>query len=185
VIAEGAGTLMLESLEHARARGAEILAELAGYGASADGYHMTAPDPEGRGAVRAMRAALDDARVAPDEIQLINAHGTSTPLNDLTETKAIKEVFGEHAYRLAVQSTKSMTGHALGGGGGMEAVAAVMALRKGIIHPTVNLHDPDPACDLDYVPNEAREAKVSVMISNSFGFGGHNGVLVFRSADAI
>lgn len=185
VIAEGAGTLVLESMEYAVARGAEILAELVGYGASADGHHMTAPDPEGQGAVRAMRAALDDAAMSPADIDLINAHGTSTPLNDLTETKAIKEVFGEHARRLAVHSTKSMTGHALGGAAGMEAVAAVLTLQHGILHPTINLHDPDPACDLDYVPNEAREASVRTVMSNSFGFGGHNAVLVFRSTGAL
>jgi 3-oxoacyl-[acyl-carrier-protein] synthase II len=182
VIAEGAGILVLESEDHARARGAAILAEVAGHGASGDGYHTTAPDPEGRGAVRAMRAALADARVRPDEVQLVNAHGTSTPLNDATETLALKQVFGEHAKRLMVQATKSMTGHSLGAAGAIEAVATVMALCRGVIHPTINLHDPDPACDLDYVPLTAREARVTIAVSNSFGFGGHNGVLVFRAA---
>lgn len=183
VIAEGAGVLLLESLNHARARGAGILAELCGYGASADGHHMTAPDPQGRGAVRAMRAALADAGLGTEDIDVINAHGTSTPLNDMTETKAIKHVFGDHARRLAVHSTKSMTGHALGGAGGMEAVAVVETIRRGVIHPTINLDEPDPECDLDYVPNTAREANVRAVMSNSFGFGGHNAVLVFRAAD--
>ncbi len=182
VIAEGAGILVLEAEPHARARGAAILAELAGHGASGDGYHTTAPDPEGRGAVRAMRAALEDARVAPEEVELVNAHGTSTPLNDVTETLAIKRVFGAHARRLMVQATKSMTGHSLGAAGAIEAVATVLALKQGIVHPTINLHDPDPECDLDYVPLVAREFRPRVAISNSFGFGGHNGVLVFRAA---
>lgn len=184
VIAEGAAMLVLESLEHARGRGAEPIAELAGYGASGDAYHMTAPDPEGRGAVRAMRAALDDAKLAPDAIQLVNAHGTSTPLNDATETAAIKQVFGGHASRLMVHSTKSMTGHSLGASSAIEAVASVLTIERGIVHPTINLHDPDPACDLDYVPNQAREARVRTVMSNAFGFGGHNGVLVFRALDA-
>jgi 3-oxoacyl-[acyl-carrier-protein] synthase II len=183
VIAEGAGILVLESLEHARARGATPLAEVAGYGVTADGHHLTAPDPEGRGAVRAMRAALADARVAPDEVDVINAHGTSTPLNDAAETAAIKQVFGSHARRLAVHATKSMTGHALGGSAGIEAVASVLTLVHGVVHPTINLHRPDPACDLDYVPHEAREVEARCLVSNSFGFGGHNGVLVFRPVD--
>ncbi|NOT34539.1 MAG: beta-ketoacyl-ACP synthase II [Candidatus Eisenbacteria bacterium] len=181
VIAEGAGFLMLERESLARSRGARIYCELAGYGATGDGYHMTAPDPEGRGAVRAMRAALADAGLAPDAIEVINAHGTSTPLNDATETRAIHEVFGAHAPRLAVHSTKSMTGHALGGSCAIEAVVAVLTLTRGVIHPTVNLHELDPQCDLDYVPNVAREARVATVMSNAFGFGGHNAVLVFRA----
>ena len=180
VIAEGAGILVLEELEHARRRGATILAELAGYGASADAHHLTAPEPEARGAVRAMRGALADAGLAPGAIDLLNAHGTSTPLNDVVETGAIKAVFGDHARRLAVHATKSMTGHALGAAPALEAVVAVLTLDRGVIHPTINLHEPDPACDLDYVPLVAREARVSAVMSNSFGFGGHNAVLVFR-----
>jgi 3-oxoacyl-[acyl-carrier-protein] synthase II len=179
VIAEGAGMLVLETLEHARARGVEPLAEVAGFGMSSDGYHMTAPDPTGRGAVRAMRAALDDARVRPEQVQVVNAHGTSTPLNDATETRAIKSVFGDHAKRLAVHSTKSMIGHSLGGAASIEAVVCVLTLGRGIVHPTINLHDPDPECDLDYVPNTARQVQVDTVMSNAFGFGGHNGVLVF------
>jgi|SRR5215831_2252738 len=182
VIAEGAGVLILESEEHARERGIPILAEVAGYGLSADGFHTTAPDPDGKGAVRAMRAALADARVAPEDVQLVNAHGTSTPLNDATETQAIKQVFGEHARKLMVPATKSMTGHSLGAAGALEAVATVLTLERGVVHPTINLHEPDPECDLDYVALEAREAAPKVAISNSFAFGGHNGVLVFRAA---
>jgi 3-oxoacyl-[acyl-carrier-protein] synthase II len=180
VLSEGAGIIVLEALEHAQARGATILAELVGYGASGDGYHITAPDPAGRGVVRAMRAALDDAHLAPSEIDVVNAHGTSTPLNDLTETNAIKEVFGTHAYKLAVHSTKSMTGHSLGASAAIEAVVSVMTIRTGVLHPTINLSEPDPECDLDYVPNQAREARVRTVLSNAFGFGGQNGVLVFR-----
>ena len=181
VLAEGAGMVVLESFEHARARGATVMAELAGYGLTSDGYHVTAPDPAGRGAVRAMRAALEDAGVAPQDIELVNAHGTSTPLNDATETRALHEVFGAHAGRLAVQATKSMTGHALGGSGAIEAVASVLAIRHGVIHPTINLRRPDPECDLDYVPDQARQRPVRTVMSNSFGFGGHNAVLVFRA----
>jgi 3-oxoacyl-[acyl-carrier-protein] synthase II len=182
VIAEGAAVLVLESLEHARARGATILAELAGYGATGDGYHATAPDPEGRGAVRAMRAALADAHLRPEEVQVVNAHGTSTPLNDVTETRAIREVFGAHAGKLAVHSTKSMTGHSLGASSAIEAAAAVLTITRDVIHPTINLEHPDPECDLDYVPNQAREAHVDCVLSNAFGFGGHNGVLVLKRA---
>jgi 3-oxoacyl-[acyl-carrier-protein] synthase II len=181
VIAEGAAVLILESEDHARQRGAEVLAELVGYGATADGYHMTAPDPESKGAIRAMRAALADAGLAAESVDVVNAHGTSTPLNDPSETRAIRQVFGAHADRLAVQATKSMTGHALGGSASIEAVASVLAIQHGVIHPTINLHEADPECDLDYVPNEAREAKVSAVMSNAFGFGGHNAVLVFRA----
>jgi 3-oxoacyl-[acyl-carrier-protein] synthase II len=180
VIAEGGGILILEELEFAQRRGAPILVELAGYGASADAYHMTAPEPEAKGAVRAMRNALDDARMDPGTIGLVNAHGTSTPLNDVVETGAIKTVFGAHARKLAVNATKSMTGHALGGAPALEAVASVLQLARGVLHPTINLHDPDPQCDLDYVPLVAREARVDAVMSNSFGFGGHNAVLVFR-----
>ena len=184
VLAEGAGILALESLEHARSRGAPVLAELVGYGLTSDGYHVTAPDPEGRGAVRAMRAALLDAALEPEAIEVVNAHGTSTPLNDATETRALHDVFGPHANRLAVHATKSMTGHALGGSGGIEAVASVLTIRNGVIHPTINLLRPDPACDLDYVPNVARSATVRTVMSNSFGFGGHNAVLIFRAFEA-
>jgi len=180
VIAEGAGILVLEELEHAKRRGATIYAELAGYGASADAYHLTAPEPEAKGAVRAMRAALADAQLPPEAIQLVNAHGTSTPLNDVVETGAIKTVFGDHARKLAVHSTKSMTGHALGAAPALEATASVLALSRGVIHPTINLNEPDPACDLDYVPLVAREARLDAVMSNSFGFGGHNAVLIFR-----
>jgi 3-oxoacyl-[acyl-carrier-protein] synthase II len=184
VIAEGAGMLVLERLEHAEERGASVLAELIGYGASADGHHMTAPDPEGRGQTRALNAALVDARCAPAEVDVVNAHGTSTPLNDVTETRVIKRVFGDHARRLAVHATKSMTGHALGASGGIEAVATVLTLRHGMIHPTINLQRPDPECDLDYVTDGARRRDVRTVVSNSFGFGGHNAVLVFRRWDA-
>ena len=179
VIAEGAGVLVLESQEHARRRGSEPLAELAGYGASADGYHLTAPDPEGDGAVRAMRAALDDAQLSTDQVDVVNAHGTSTPLNDVIETAAIKRVFGDHASRLMIHSTKSMIGHTLGASAAIEAVVAVKTLSEGIVHPTVNLECPDPACDLDYVPGDARKVKARSVMSNAFAFGGHNAVLVF------
>lgn len=182
VIAEGAALLVLEEASHARRRGATVLAEVAGYGATADGHHVTAPEPAGRGAVRAMRAALADAELPPEAVDVINAHGTSTPLNDPTETRAIREVFGAHAARLAVHATKSMTGHALGASAAIEAVVAVLTLRHGVIHPTINLESPDPECDLDYVPSGAREASVNAVMSNAFGFGGHNGVLVFRRA---
>ena len=183
VIAEGAGIFVLESLDHATRRGAPILAEVAGYGVTSDGHHQTAPDPCGRGAVRAMRAALADAQIPGEAVDVINAHGTSTPLNDLTETQAIKEVFGAHARRLMVHSTKSMTGHALGASPAIEAVASVLTIMNGIVHPTINLDTPDPECDLDYVPNVAREADVRCVMSNAFGFGGHNGVLVLRRFD--
>ena len=177
---EGAGILILESLEHALERGATIQAEVAGYGVSSDAYHTVHPDEDGAGAARAMRWALEDAKISPSEVGYINAHGTSTPLNDLSETLAIKRVFGEGAYRVPISSTKSMIGHALGGSGGMEAVACVKTLQEGIIHPTINYEHPDPACDLDYVPNEARQQDVRVVLSNSFGFGGQNACLVFR-----
>ncbi|GAB4355107.1 MAG: beta-ketoacyl-ACP synthase II [Candidatus Abyssubacteria bacterium] len=180
VMSEGAGVVLLEELEHALKRRAEILAEIIGYGMSADAYHITAPSPDGEGAARSMRAALRSARVAPDAITYINAHGTSTPLNDKLETDAIKTVFGDHARKLAVSSTKSHMGHLLGAAGGVEAVATVLTLKEGVIPPTINYEEPDPECDLDYVPNVARELNVKYAISNSFGFGGTNATLVFR-----
>ncbi len=184
VIAEGCGILILESLEQAKARGARIYAEIVGYGLNADAYHMTAPHPEGEGAVQCMRMALLDAGLAPEKVDYVNAHGTSTPLNDAAETKAIKKVFGEHARRLAISSTKSMTGHLLGGAGGLEAVFTVKTVHEGIIPPTINYEEPDPECDLDYVPNEARRMDVRVAMSNAFGFGGTNAVLVFQKYEA-
>jgi len=180
VIAEGAGILILEELTHAQKRGAKVYAELIGYGATCDAYHMTAPSPDGEGAEACMKLALEDANIAPNEVDYINAHGTSTPLNDVVETKAIKKVFGEHAYKLMVSSTKSMTGHLLGGAGGLEAVITVKALETGIVPPTINLEEPDPECDLDYVPNQARRANIKVAMSNAFGFGGTNACLVFK-----
>jgi 3-oxoacyl-[acyl-carrier-protein] synthase II len=179
VPAEGAGILIIESLEHALGRGANILAEVQGYGTSSDGHHQFQPDDDGAGASRAIRWALADAGVGPHEIDYINAHGTSTPMNDASETAAIKRVFGDAAYQVPVSSTKSMIGHALGGAGGMEAVACVQSIRTGIMHPTINYTTPDPACDLDYVPNAAREKDVRLVLSNSFGFGGQNACLVF------
>ncbi|WP_332650354.1 beta-ketoacyl-ACP synthase II [Lysinibacillus sp. 54212] len=180
VIAEGAGILILEELEHAKARGAKIYGEILGYGATGDAHHITAPAPNGEGAARAMSQALQTANVAPEQVGYINAHGTSTPYNDLFETQAVKTVFGEHAYKLAMSSTKSMTGHLLGAAGGIEAIFTLLALKEGILPPTINLHDPDPECDLDYVPNEAREASVEYAMSNSLGFGGHNASLLFK-----
>ncbi len=181
VIGEGAGMLVLEEWDRAVARGAKIYAELVGFGASGDAYHMTAPPDDGEGAVQAMRTALEDAAMRPDEIDYINAHGTSTDLNDVIETRAIKTVFGDHARKLAISSTKSMTGHLLGAAGGVEAVISAMVIREGIIPPTINLDNPDPECDLDYVPNKARQAKVRAVLSNSFGFGGTNGCLIFKA----
>ncbi|MBI4310874.1 MAG: beta-ketoacyl-ACP synthase II [Chloroflexi bacterium] len=179
--AEGAAILVLESLEHAVTRGAAILAEVAGYGASSDAYHPVQPEENGEGAARAIRLALADAGVTPGELDYINAHGTSTPLNDAAETKAIKLALGgEQAYRVPISSTKSMIGHALGAAGGLEAVACVKSIVDGVIHPTVNYQFPDPECDLDYVPNQARKKNVKVALSNSFGFGGQNACLVFR-----
>jgi 3-oxoacyl-[acyl-carrier-protein] synthase II len=180
VCGEGAGLLVLESLDHARRRGARIYAEVVGYGMTADAHHMTAPDPEGDGAARAMAGALADAGLPPTAVGYINAHGTSTPYNDKTETVAIKRVFGEHAARLAVSSTKSMIGHLLGAAGGVEAIATVLALHHGILPPTINYEEPDPECDLDYVPNTARKVQVEVALSNGFGFGGTNATLAFR-----
>jgi len=180
VMAEGGAVLVLEEYEHAKRRGAKIYAELVGYGATADAHHITAPSPGGEGAAKAMMRALEDAGVSPEEVDYINAHGTSTKLNDVAETKAIKAVFGDHAYRLAVSSTKSMTGHLLGGAGALEALAVAKAIETGVVPPTINYEYPDPECDLDYVPNEAREMDVRVALSNSFGFGGHNAVLAFK-----
>lgn len=180
IIGEGAVILVLEEMEHALSRGAGILAEVTGYGASCDAHHITAPDPEGVGAAQAMRMALDDAGLSPAAVDYINAHGTSTPLGDKLETLAIKDVFGDHAHRLAVSSTKSMTGHLLGAAGGLEAAVCVLAIKRGIIPPTINLQTPDPECDLDYVPNTARKSVVDVALTNSFGFGGHNATLVFE-----
>jgi 3-oxoacyl-[acyl-carrier-protein] synthase II len=178
VLSEGAGVLILEELEHARRRGANIYAELLGLGNTADAHHITAPHPSGAGAAMAMRFALRDARIDPKDIQYINAHGTSTPQGDKAETLAIKEIFGEHARRVAISSTKSMIGHLLGASGAVELMAAVLSIRDGVVHPTINYRTPDPDCDLDYVPNEARRLKVETALSNSFGFGGHNCCLV-------
>lgn len=179
VMGEGAGMIVLETLEHAAARGARIYAELSGYGRSTDAYHLTDPHPEGKGAALAMQAALNEARLNPADIAYLNAHATSTPVGDAAETKAIKKVFGDKATAPAVSSTKSMTGHLLGAAGAVEAIATVQAVHTGVLPPTINLHNPDPELDLDYVPNEAREASVDNAISNSFGFGGHNAALVF------
>jgi len=180
VAGEGAGVLVLEEMESAKKRGAVILAELAGYGANSDAYHVTQPAPEGEGAARCMRLALQSAGLNPSDIGYINAHGTSTPFNDANETKAIKAVFGDHAKKLAVSSTKSMTGHMLGAAGGAEAVVSVLALTRNVLPPTINYVTPDPDCNLDYVPNQAREVRVDAILSNSFGFGGTNAVLAFK-----
>ena len=183
VIGEGSGMLVLEELEFARRRGAEILAEIVGYGASGDAFHITQPSENADGAYRVMRNTLADAKVAPDEIDYINAHGTSTPFNDRLETMAIKRLFGEHATKLAVSSTKSMTGHLLGGAGGLEAAISTLALHHGVIPPTTNYDNPDPDCDLDYVPNQAREKTIQYALSNSFGFGGTNAALLLKRFD--
>lgn len=180
VMGEGAGLLVLESEEHATERGARILAELAGYGATSDAFHITQPDENGEGAARAMRKALRQAGLRPDDIDYLNAHGTSTPMNDKLETVAVKKVFGEYAYSLPISSTKSVTGHLLGAAGAVEAVACIMAMQHGIIPPTANYTTPDPECDLDYVPNTARSASMEAVMSNSLGFGGHNASLIFR-----
>ncbi len=181
VLGEGAGVLVLEELEHAKARGAKIYCELAGYGVSADAHHITAPCEDGEGAARGMVNAMRNAGVNPDEVDYINAHGTSTPLGDLAETIAVKRCFGDHAKKLAVSSTKSSTGHLLGAAGAVEAVFTIMGMRDGVAPPTINLFNQDPRCDLDYVPNTARQMKIKVALSNSFGFGGTNGTLVFRA----
>jgi 3-oxoacyl-[acyl-carrier-protein] synthase II len=180
VIGEGAGVLVLESLDHAKARGAQILAEVVGYGMTCDAHHITSPSPGGIGGAEAMRLALRDAQLEPEAVDYVNAHGTSTQANDSNETSAIKSALGEWAYRIPVSSTKSMTGHLLGGSGGIEAVAAVMAMEHNLVPPTINYQNPDPACDLDVVPNQAREHTLNVVLSNSFGFGGHNVCLAFR-----
>ncbi|HEY3294294.1 MAG TPA: beta-ketoacyl-ACP synthase II [bacterium] len=183
VIGEGAGILILEEREHALARGAHIYAELLGTGAGGDAYHITAPHPEGAGATRSMQAALKDSGIRPDDVNYVNAHGTSTDVGDPTETKAIREVFGAHADKLAVSSTKSMTGHCLGAAGAIEAIACILATRDNIVPPTINLENQDPACDLYYVPNKSEKRQVNVAVSNSFGFGGHNSTLVFAKPD--
>ncbi len=180
VLSDGAGVIVLEEYEHARARGARIYAELAGFGMNSDAYHMTAPSEDGAGAAECMLKALEDARIHPEQIQYINAHGTSTPAGDIAETRAIKRAFGDHAYKLAVSSTKSMTGHMLGAAGAAEAIFTILAIRDQVVPPTINYHTPDPDCDLDYVPNTARPMSIEIAISNSFGFGGTNGTLVFR-----
>jgi 3-oxoacyl-[acyl-carrier-protein] synthase II len=181
VMGDGAGILVIEELEHARARGARIHAELVGYAATDDASHITLPAPGGRGAVRSMQLAMGDAGLSPEQIDYINAHGTSTPPNDRAETAAIKTVFGERAYEIPVSSTKSMTGHLLGAGGGIEAIACVLAIKHGCLPPTINYEHPDPDCDLDYVPNSARNAEVRTAMSNSFGFGGHNATIVLSA----
>ena len=183
VMAEGAAVFVLEELEAARARGARVYAEVLGYGASNDAHHMLQPDPESGGVVSMMRAALDRAGVDPNQVDYINAHGTGTPLGDLAETQAIKEVFGDHAYELAVSSTKSMLGHMFGAAGAIEAMACVLAIHEGVLPPTINYEEPDPDCDLDYVPNEAREAHVRVALSNAMGLGGHNGCVLIGRVD--
>ena len=180
VIGEGAGVIVLESLEHAKARGAQILAEVVGYGMTCDAHHITSPTPGGVGGAEAMRLALKDARLEPEAVDYVNAHGTSTQANDSNETSAIKSALGDWAYQIPVSSTKSMTGHLLGGSGGIEAVAAVLAIEHNLVPPTINYQNPDPACDLDVVPNQAREHTLNVVLSNSFGFGGHNVCLAFR-----
>ncbi len=180
VLADGAGVVVLEAYEHALGRGARIYAELIGYGLNSDAYHMTLPPTEGQGARRCMQLALADAKLAPSEVDYINAHGTSTPAGDIAETRAVKAAFGDHASRLAVSSTKSMTGHLLGAAGGVEAIFTVLAIRDQVAPPTINLDNPDPECDLDYVPHTARPMRIGVALSNSFGFGGTNGTLVFR-----
>ena len=180
VLGEGAGLLVLESLEHAQQRGANILAEMSGYGASSDAHHVTQPHPEGEGAARAMKWAIEDAGITPDKVDYINAHGTSTPLNDKYETIAMKRMYGDHAYKLAISSTKSMTGHLLGAAGGIEAAFTVLTIKNGIVPPTINIDNPDPDCDLNYIPNTAKKQPVNVAMSNSLGFGGHNASLVFE-----
>ena len=180
VVGEGAGILILESLEHAQKRDAPILAEIVGYGMSGDAYHITQPAENGDGAFRVMRAAIKDAHLTPEDIGYVNAHGTSTPLGDVIETRALKRVFGERAKNVPISSTKSMTGHLLGGAGGLEAGISVLSLRDQIIPPTINLETPDPECDLDYVPNVARKASLEYALSNSFGFGGTNAALIFK-----
>ena len=180
VMSEGAGIVILEEYETAKKRGAKIYAEVAGYGLTGDAYHLTAPAPEGEGAARCMKMAMKNARVNPEEVDYINAHGTSTPFNDYFESLAIKSSLGAHAHKVMVSSTKGMTGHALGAAGGIEAVFTLLAMERSVVPPTINYHEPDPECDLDYVPNQARQAKVKVAMSNSLGFGGTNATLLFR-----
>jgi 3-oxoacyl-[acyl-carrier-protein] synthase II len=180
VLGDGAGILVIEEYEHAKARGARIYCELAGFGASSDAFHMTAPSENGEGPARCMAMAMKDAKINPDQVEYLNAHGTSTPLGDLAETLAMKRAFGDHAYKTMVSSTKSMTGHLLGAAGGVEAIFSVLAIDRGVIPPTINLENPGEGCDLDYVPNVAREKKIDVAMSNGFGFGGTNGTLVFK-----
>jgi len=180
IMAEGSSVLILEELEHALKRNAKIYAEIVGYGATCDAFHITAPSPNGEGGARAIKAAISDANLKPEEVDYLNAHGTSTPLNDKNETASLKTVFGDHAYNLKISSTKSMVGHMLGAAAGTEAIACCKSIETGIIHPTTNYENPDPECDLDYVPNKAIEKDVKVAVSNSLGFGGHNGVLVFK-----
>ncbi len=180
VMGEGAGILVIEEYEHAVKRGANILAELVGYGCTCDAYHITAPDPEGEAGIKCLKMALEDAGITPDEVDYINAHGTSTPLNDPLESRGFKKVFGEHIKDIAVSSTKSMTGHLLGAAGGIEAIATIMAIKDSFLPPTINLEEPDPECDLDYVPNVGRSKNVRYAISNALGFGGHNGALLFK-----
>jgi 3-oxoacyl-[acyl-carrier-protein] synthase II len=180
VLGEGAGVMVVEEYEHAKARGAKIYAELAGFGMSADAYHITSPDEEGRGFVASMRNTLRDANMSPEEIDYINAHGTSTPTGDVIEASAVKQTFGDHAYRLAVSSTKSMTGHLLGAAGAVEAIFSVLAIRDQVCPPTINLDNPDEGCDLNFVAHQAQERKINAVLSNSFGFGGTNGSLIFK-----
>jgi len=182
VMAEGAGVLLLEEYEHAKARGAKIYAEVAGFGQTCDAHHVTAPDPEGRGVARAMRIALADAGLAPEDIDYVSAHGTSTPLNDPIETKAIKSAFGDHARKLKISSLKSMTGHCIGAAGAIESIASILGMNEGYVHPTINYENPDPECDLDYVPNVGIRMPVRAFIKNSMGFGGQNAVVVFKKA---
>ncbi len=183
VMGEGAGTLILEEYERAKARGAKIYAEVIGAGLTADAYHVTAPAPEGEGAYRSMREALRDGGINPEDVDYINAHGTSTPLNDLNETKAIKKLFGEHAYKMSVSSTKSMTGHLLGAAGAIEAIATTLALKNNVVPPTINLDEPDPECDLDYTPYKPKEREIKYAVSNTFGFGGHNASILLKKFD--
>ncbi len=180
IMAEGSGVLVLEELEHALKRGAKIYAELAGYGMSADAHHITAPCPDGAGAALAMQNAFKKAGIRPEDVQLVNTHGTSTPLGDIAETQAVKKAFGEHAYKLKINSTKSMVGHSLGASGGIEAVAVTKMIENALVHPTINLENPDPACDLDYTPNKAVKLDINYALSNSFGFGGHDASIVFK-----
>ena len=180
VMGEGSGTLVLEEYEQAKKRGANIYAEIIGAGLTGDAYHLTAPAPEGEGAYRSMREAIKDGGITPEEVDYVNAHGTSTELNDINETKAMKKLFGEHAYKLSVSSTKSMTGHLLGAAGAVEAIATTLALKNGIIPPTINHDEPDPECDLDYTPNKPKERAIKYALSNTFGFGGHNSTILLK-----